>query len=413
MLTIHIRINDEHEQATPCRLRISDAEGNVHTPFGYEEVIPGSCEVPLPAGVPLHIQATKGIEYRPINTTVTLKPGQMSLRLQLERWVDFAELGWVAGNICRDDFSPHDVALEGAAAGTTFVNLLIHERLDCTIANMAAFSGTTAAVQLGNTAVIVNTLNETLHLGDVALLACHRPILPLFVDGETVPDDWLITDWCDQCHRKNGLTVWMNPDIESQSLALVATLLGKMDAILTWQSLDVWYLLLNLGLSIPMISENHTIASVTKPDYRAWIEAVRAGHCFITDGPIFLDDSRCQSLSKFAKLERVVDGDVVETVTPHCHNNLWEAQLRQPVTTGCRWSAMRVCDEAGRLRAHSKVTIHNPNRRPTMDATSMIDCINRTKQWAIEHGQFNNPKRRDEMVQLCEDAIQILIDPQR
>src|SRR5207237_291298 len=48
-------------------------------------------------------------------------------------------------------------------------------------------------------------------------------------------DDWSVCDWCDQCHRKGGLVVWVDAFEPAGGLvggeALVAAVLGKIDAV--------------------------------------------------------------------------------------------------------------------------------------------------------------------------------------
>ena len=95
---------------------------------------------------------------------------------------------------------------------------------------MAAFSGQPGAAN-GRGLVAVNTLNTHPVLGSVALLHSHRPVYPLAFGGGDDTDDWSVCDWCDQCHRKSGLTVWMRPFEPGGGEALVALLLGKIDAI--------------------------------------------------------------------------------------------------------------------------------------------------------------------------------------
>src|SRR5437879_5282516 len=111
MQTVHLRINDAAtDKPTPVRLGIAGPDGTFFAPFGRfadfatgrnEDVgghlqlgrekwcyIDGSCEVKLPRGVPLRVRATKGPEYRALDATVTLGPGQMALRFAVERWID-------------------------------------------------------------------------------------------------------------------------------------------------------------------------------------------------------------------------------------------------------------------------------------------------------------------------------------
>ena len=100
--------------------------------------------------------------------------------------------------------------------------------------NLLAFSGQTSALEREGRAVVVNTLNAHPVLGKLALLNSHRPVFPLAFGGEET-DDWSICDWCDQCHRKSGLTVWIDAFEPAGGAiggeALVAAILGKIAAV--------------------------------------------------------------------------------------------------------------------------------------------------------------------------------------
>src|SRR5262245_26673863 len=148
MFNVHVRVNDAATgQPTPVRLRISDAAGRVYPPLGRvaefatgknEDVgghvmlggerwyyIDGACEVPLPGGVPLVIEATKGPEYTPIRHETTLGVGQMALRLTLS---GASELdGWFAGDTRCHFLAPHAAVLEAAAENLAVVQLLATE----------------------------------------------------------------------------------------------------------------------------------------------------------------------------------------------------------------------------------------------------------------------------------------------
>ena len=151
MLTVHLRINDaETGKPTPVRLRLTDERGTVFPPLGRcvefplgrnEDVggrvsigreswfiVDGSCEVPLPAEMPLRVQAAKGFDYRPVNETVTLGPGKMALRFTIERITNMKAKGWVAADARCHFLTPHDALLEAAAEGLDIVNLLAVEQ---------------------------------------------------------------------------------------------------------------------------------------------------------------------------------------------------------------------------------------------------------------------------------------------
>jgi hypothetical protein len=359
MLTVHVRINDAATgKPTAVRLRITDAAGNVHVPFGRLAefavepgvdvggqvrigtqtfaYIDGSCEVRLPAGT-LHVEAHKGPEYAPLVQQVTLGPGQISLRLTIHRWTDWKAEGWYGGDTRATDIPPHAALLEAEAEDLAVVQLLAYERPGAT-PNLLAFSGTKSALESPGHAVVVNTLNAHPVLGTVALLNSHRPIYPLRsgafparsselgvrssgscepqVPSPEFGDDWSVADWCDQCHRKRGLVVW--PDLprltaeSPQGEALAALLLGKVDAfeIASFagpepSNLGQWYRLLDAGCKVPLAGgsgkDSNAVALGRVRTYAylggapdtlaedmpaAWIEAVRAGRTFITNGPL-------------------------------------------------------------------------------------------------------------------------------
>src|SRR5262245_49907188 len=118
MHTVHIRVNDAGTgKPVPVRIRFLGADGTLYVPFGRladfatgpgEDVggnvllggerfayIDGACEVSLPAGT-VTVEAHKGPEYVPLRREVTLGPGQISLRLAVERWTDLRPGGWYA-----------------------------------------------------------------------------------------------------------------------------------------------------------------------------------------------------------------------------------------------------------------------------------------------------------------------------
>ena len=339
MLTVHVRITDSATgKPTPVRLRITDAAGVYHPPLGRyahfrtgpgEDVggqvrldgqafayIDGACEVRLPPG-PLTVEISRGPEYVPVRRQTTLAPGQISLRLAIDRWTDERPAGWFSGDIRAHDLSPHAALLEGAAEGLAVVQLLAYERPPlkgelASAPNLLAFSGTTSALCSPECLVAVNTLNTHPILGSVSLLNCHRPVFPLRFGRPGASDHWSVEDWCGQCHRKKGLVVW--PDLprlsgqHSQGEALAALILGKIDAFEVGptagpegDAFSLYYRLLDCGLrpvlvggsgknsnAVPLgaVRTYARLPSGQELDAPGWIEAVRGGRTYITNGPL-------------------------------------------------------------------------------------------------------------------------------
>jgi hypothetical protein len=345
--TVHVRVNDAATgQPTPVRIRLTDAAGNYYPPLGRlarfaigrgQDVggnlllgtkqyayIDGACEVPLPAGT-IIAELWKGPEYRPQTVETTLAAGKLALRLSMERWTNLREQGWYSGDMRCHYLSPHAALLEGAAEDLAVVNLLAQEcrvhdwtwRSVPAIPNITAFSGQKPALEVPGHLVVVNTYNTHPSLGELALLNCHRVVYPLAFGGPDGWDDWILADWCDQCHRKGGLVVWPSPAHEPTDWPLGEPLadliLGKVDAyeVTSYQdspydSFSDWYPLLNCGFRVPLVGASGKANNATalggmrtyarlQPgeafSYKGWIEAIRAGRTFATNGPLITLDA--------------------------------------------------------------------------------------------------------------------------
>lgn len=339
MQQVHLRVNDAGTgQPTPVRLRITDAAGNYFAPFGRltdfatgvnQDVggsvlieaqkwayIDGACEILLPPGQ-LRIEIAKGPEYKPIDEEITLLAGKMSLRFTMERWCDTRKEGWYSGDARAHFLSPDAALLEGQAEDLAVVNVLVKEtsmagpegQVYTAIPNILSFSGQQFARHSSTCGVAVNTQNVHRHLGSLGLLNCHRVVYPL--TGDSIA--WTLDDWCGQCHRKNGLTVWtdaVDPLAEFRfGEPLVGAILGDVDAFevpcgfkeLPFDPLDAYYALLNAGIVVPLVGasakDSNRIAlgslrtyahlgTQQEMTYGAWIEAVRVGKTYVTNGPL-------------------------------------------------------------------------------------------------------------------------------
>jgi hypothetical protein len=355
--TVHIRVTDAATgRPTPVRLRITGPAGEYYAPFGRlvhfalgdnEDVgsnvlhlgekyayIDGDCEARLPAGA-LIVEVSKGPEYTPVLAEVYRPAGKIALRFTVERWTDLRAEGWYSGDTRLHFLSPHAALLEAAAEDVAVANLLARwcdtpsiveseERAskDCyqeipAISNLPAFSGQHPALERPGHMVVVNTHNVHGLMGSLGLLNCHRIVYPLsgeYYDG----DEWLLADWCDQCHRKGGLVIMndlLGPGNGGEALADL--LLGKVDAIeaewFEWRfevsdwedhrgpALDWWYKLLNCGSRVPLVGASGKVSNceaagalrtyarlAPRQDltYGNWVEAVRAGRVFATTGPL-------------------------------------------------------------------------------------------------------------------------------
>lgn len=492
MLTVHVRVTDAATgQPTPVRLRLVDAAGACRMPFGRltefatgpgEDVggqvrlgdvafayIDGVCEVRLPPG-PVHVEIHKGPEYRPIGREVVLDPGKIALRLTIERALDWRPHGWYSGDGRVQELSPHAARLEGAAEGLDVVNLLAHERAPQrkggtgvspvgAYINLLAFSGTQPALD-GPPCVVVNTCNTHPILGTVALLNCHRIVYPLRFGAPDGLDDWSVADWCDQCHRKKGLVVW--PDLprltaeHPQGEALAALLLGKIDAFEICRlgdpqstALADWYRLLTCGQRLPLMgasgkdSNRVALGSVRtyarlEPNqefgYGVWIEAVRAGRTFVTDGPLLSltvnghgpgsvltlptgqtvrIQTEARSVTPFSRLECVYNGAVIAVGEQADEDQAATIEAEAPIAESGWLAARCLGGDGSAIRAHTSpvyVQIEGQPVRPSADAMAPLQAVlDRTLAWVQREARCPKEQHREQLMQTLQAARQELL----
>lgn len=471
MLTVHLRIADAAtKQPVPCRLRVSDAAGNYFAPLGRlavfacgvgEDVggsvrfgrdnfahIDGSCEIALPAGVPLRIQAFRGPEWTPLDTTVTLKPGQMAIRLEMSRWFDRHAEGLTSSDSRCHFLSPHAALMEAAAEDLDTVNVLarVHYGLSAIDGNtypqlvgITAFSGQTPALEADGRTVFVNTLNTHRTLGHLGLLNSHRPVYPLAFGGSEGPDDWSLCDWADQCHRKGGRVVWCDAFREGLpgGEALVSLILGKIDAIefdakpratpfLPWM-----YRLWNAGLMLPLVG------SSGKDSNRGAVGAVRGYSptsrdregaddetplprgrgSFVTNGPLLRFAvvgprvvASAESITPFEKLEIVANGEVIAS-TPATAGDRHTASV-EVEHTAPSWVAARAIGGVGSVLfpdqpafAHtSAVVVDSPAPLPAA-VNALRESLDRVREWVETQAEFTQEKRKEQHLERIAAAV--------
>jgi hypothetical protein len=493
MQTVHLRVNDAATgQPTPVRLRLTSAAGDYFAPLGRltefstgrnQDVggnvllgvkpwayIDGACEVRLPPG-PLLVEFHKGFEYTPQRQEVTLSPGKLALRFTVGRWTNRRQEGWYSGDIRSHFLTPHAALLEAAAEDVAVVNLLALEcqvpgaynRTYPALPNLLAFSGQVPALERPGHLVVVNTLNSHPVLGSLGLLNCHRVVYPLSFGGPTGTEDWALADWCDQCHRKGGLVVWTRTWHEARDFAfgepLADLILGKVDAFeidsfedSPFDVLPDWYTLLNCGLRIPLVGGSgkdgnglalgsmRTYAHLQPGEefnYRNWIEAVRAGRTFATNGPMLsfhVNDqepgaalalaspeqkvrvrAEAQSIVPFEHLEIVANGAVVASrpAGEQAAATVLEAELTLPasgwVAARCRGSQLLFHRPGNqRVFAHTSpvyVTVADqPASADPKAVTALLGHLERMLEWSQREARCANDRQREHLAGIFRGA---------
>lgn len=483
---VSVRVTDAGTgQPTPVRVRFTAADGRYLPPLGrlgqlsskakdlfnlaeaegnvllaqdrIATYIDGACEVPLPAG-PIHVEISKGPEYLPLRTVVELPPGKMALRFTVERWTDLRPDGWYSGDTRVHGLTPHAALLEGAAEGLAVINLLAWRTN-----NLLAFSGQQPALTAPDCQVVVNTCNTHPVLGWLGLLNCHRIVFPLGFGGADGPDNWSLSDWCDQCHRKGGLTVGCGLGLHGAPWpgeTLAELILGKVDALevphLGEAVLRDYYPLLDCNLRATLVagSGKYDVRGIVgRPrtyaqlpagqefSYRNWIEAVRAGRTFVTSGPLLLftvngqepgakvplpaDTQRVQvraeakSAVPFERLEVVVNGVAVAAVEPSGmpFTAVLEGELPIPASgwlaARCLHRSASAAEPTVDYAAHTSPVYMQVADRPhvadPIQLAALTDQLNRMLCWAEQNAQYATDKERSQLVGIFQAALATLV----
>jgi hypothetical protein len=490
--TVHVRVNDAGTgQPTPARIRLTNPEGDYFAPFGRlaefatgrnqavggnvllgmkpYAYIEGSCEVRLPAG-PIRVEIHKGPEYKPLSLGTVLGIGKMALRFTLNRWMDLRQERWYSGDTRAHFLSPHAALLEAAAEDLAVVNVLAiecrvpgpYDRDYPAIPNILEVSGQRPALESLGHMVVVNTHNSHPLLGSLGLLNCHRVVYPLSFGGPEGREDWSLADWCDQCHRKGGLVVWTKVWHEAPDFAygepLADLILGKVDALeidyfenSVFDVLADWYKLLNCGFQVPLAggsgkdSNGIALGAVRTyarllPDqpltYLNWIEAIRAGRTFVTNGPIlFLTvdgqdpgatlelhagqpvrlRAQAQGQVPFERLELLANGTVIADKAGTGSPTMAMIECEWTPTSSC-WLAAR-CWGPQQLPhrpanqcvyAHtSPIYVRCEGRPFTVDpaaVTFFVSHLDTMSEWVQSKGRFENDRQRENLIGIFQTA---------
>ena len=491
--TVHVRVNDAATGLpTPCRVRFTDGAGKYYAPLGRltefakgfaQDVggnlllgqeqfayIDGTCEVQLPPGQ-ITVAVRKGPEFRPIQETIDLHTGKLALRFEINRWINLREQGWYSGDAYARFLSPHAALLESAAEDLAVVNLLAaeyeawnltpqwdasaaqveysdptvqveyREKQHKHISNVLAFSGQRPALEIPGHMVVVNTVNHHPTLGHLALLNCHRLVFPLRFGGIEDRDEWTLTDWCDQCHRKGGLVIGLNAfkgALDHHQEILADCLLGKVDALMAMDDLAIdfssdlhrsclalWSALLMCGIRIPMVGgsgkasncdllgNTRTYAKLAQNEpftYGNWIEAIRAGRTFVTTGPVLSVDvnghgpgdvidffpgdrivrirAEARANSELESLEIIVNGKTVKSVHPAAGETVavleFETEIAKSSWIIARCGGPYNWPRWSRLAAITSPVYVQVGNRPIQADPSTIAALNRDLDYMLE-----------------------------
>jgi TolB protein len=338
-----IKVLDELGRPTRARLYVRAADGKAYAPQGSAIfyypleaggeregffIAGGDDELPAPAGE-LRLVALKGIEYRILERTTTVQPGQTAeITLQMERWTNWNQRGWYTGeNHFHANYNgsyyqrpPESLAwLEAEDLNTA--NMIVANAEGAFVHDKEFFTG--GVHPLSNPRYVLYWGQEYRNsdpLGHMAFLNIKKQVPPSYtsVIGSDSPYDFpLNTMAAIDARKQGGVVTYVHPsggvtrDVFDTGLGAkeipVTAALGAVDAIdilpFGEAAYEMWYRLLNSGIrlapgagtdvftnwrginNIPGGSRQYVEAS-SAMNWDRWIERYREGRVFVTNGPL-------------------------------------------------------------------------------------------------------------------------------
>jgi hypothetical protein len=422
-------------------------------PFFYSD---GTFEVELPSG-PTDVVVERGTEYRPTRLSVDVpRHGVAEIEVTLERWIRLGEQGWYAGNTHvhydEKETRPLDrLRLDPRVEDLPVLVVSVLQRWELAYASNVFPIG---RHEVSTPEHIIEIGEESRHnqgaraigYGHIMLLNIERLVEPMsrgvLVDDAS-PDYPPLIDACDAAHNQGGVVLWCH-NAEGME-APVGAALGRLDGINLfdpyWRDpdYDVWYRLLNCGLRLPcstgsdwfVCSSNRVYSDVGSTfSYEGWLEALRAGRTFITDGPVLRlrvaglgpsNDSvdlatttgavevvvEWEAAQPIDRVEIVRDGSVVATyenadiLTNGCFTTTVDAADAGWIAARC-WGRRRT-SYGHPLWAHtSPVYLRSrPGTAIVRAAAADFEAdIDRARDWISTRGRFDNTGQHDRLLQL-------------
>ena len=469
MATLHGSIIDAATgEQIDAKVHVLDASGRFHhppdallkhgpgTPFFFSD---GQFDVNAGRGR-TDILVERGTEYEPARLVVEAPAsGVVDVEILLKRWYYPQEENWYPGNTHihydenetrPDDRLGVDASVEGY--NVTCVSLLDRRQLPYAsnkypLGVMNEFTTAHHVLDIGE---------ENRHYGDkspwgfgyghVMFLNIRNLVQPVSrghtLAGQFDPDYPPLCFCCDDTREQGGIVIWCHNGRGME--APIAAALGKLDAFNLFDPFwmdpeyDLWYKLLNCGIPLPastgtdwFVCSNNRVYVHTDDEfsYASWIEGMKSGRTFITNGPavdlkvddqpigstLELDGSRqlevevsFRSHYPIDAAELVVNGAVI-------HREEWVGEGRRQGGFRQRVSAERDGWVAARLwgnardsfdqsiYAHTSPTYFRCGTPPAERAESarfFLKSVDESLKWIDTVGRYNTDRQREEVKEL-------------
>ena len=332
--------------------------GRLNEHFFHTE---GSFVLEAPAGE-MRIEAMHGFEYLPVTENIQVPAADtISVRLLLRRMVDLQERGWYSGsNHVHMNYAgnlhntPENLAFMADAEHVHVIGELICNK-DNRILDYQFFTGAPHPLTNENRVLYFNEEYRPPFYGHVSLINLKEHLISPFTTGyEGTAIESLYpsnTDMFLIAREQGALGAYVHPfwgdgdplegNLGNAKAFPVDVALGTVDyhelvSGAGWAAYDVWHHALNNGFRVPAVGGEDAISGLHNtaiigqmrayaymPDglsWDGWIEAIRNGALFVTNGPLLQLTVNGQPIGSTVELPEeggtvMVEGEVI-SMTP-------------------------------------------------------------------------------------------------
>tara|TARA_Y100000590_G_scaffold264754_1_gene297551 strand:+ start:6942 stop:9254 length:2313 start_codon:yes stop_codon:yes gene_type:complete len=488
--TLQGQVTGPNGRIVPARIQLLASDGRGYVPNGiFHRVSPvneihyfhstGEFEVTVPAGE-VRVEAIRGFEWIPADITIYATKGKtMTVKLQMERLADPYASSWVSG-----DTHVHDLH-EGRYGLTQqeFFNQLRADDLHVThdlihmdgTKIMGRWSDLTGEDYPGSTDNYILRYAQEFRgsFSHVALLGVTDFIMPLIggTRGSPYPADGLKIMYLDSINVIGGLGGFLHPYTPSNGNVNTAEGAAQSDIPIhvilergnfydvvsiasdEISSAKMYYHMLNVGAQLsatggtdnfsnvwrdPSGGTARTYARLNGPlTWNSWIEAVRAGRTFATNGPLLMANvdghepgstisgrdhvtvsAELATIAPVEVIEIIIDGKVVHMIPIPEGQNRLEVQESIPVN-GARWIAVRAWGGKARYSGDNYTFAHTtpvyfsnaqPNKASKASAAFLTEVIQEIWRQVDQRNAWLKPEDRDTYRQHLNEALARLAD---
>jgi hypothetical protein len=281
----------------------------------------------LPAGK-YRVRAFRGPEYKVSSRDIEVIAGQSSrLTVDLERWTHQAKLGWYSGeNHIHANYgygqwynTPETMLAQSAGEDLNVSNFMVANSDTDGIFDREFFRGGVDPISTPETILYWNQEFRSTIWGHMTLVNLKQVVEPIMTGFKDTTNPWDVptnSDIADRTHWQKGIVnythVAQNPDDPYQNPYTgkgipIDVALGKIDSLDINNSyagtVPLWYRMLNCGFHLTASAGtdcflNRISSRLPGSDrvyvkvegglltYSAWIDGLRAGRTFVTNGPM-------------------------------------------------------------------------------------------------------------------------------